>query len=120
MHRLQKVCCSLSAMRRTFLEWRAAQARKGIEGLSDLTLLALLLICSLFVSLSGLALKEIWPTYDQLLHYLPLMPIKIRLLVGLMGIAPLCLFAWVVIITPIVKALSDEFIRRFKVKPSAP
>lgn len=119
MQHLRKIYLSLYQAGTRFLKWRAAQAAKGIEGIPDFVLFGMLFGFSLCASLSGLLLKEVWAPYEQVLHYWAILPTKIRLAVGLMSISLACLFAFVVFLTPIVKALSDEFIRRFKAKPGS-
>lgn len=74
----------------------------------------MLLGFSLFVSLSGLLLKDAWRPYNQVLGYWANLPIKIRLEVGLISTSLLCLFALLVLLTPVLKALSDELVRRLK------
>ena len=74
----------------------------------------MLLGFSLCVSLSGLLLKDAWRPFDQVLGYWPNLPIKNRLEVGLISISLLCLFAFVVLLTRVLKVLSDELVRRLK------
>jgi hypothetical protein len=59
-------------------------------------------------------LKDAWRPYNQVLGYWPNLPIKIRLELGLISISLLCLFALLVLLTPVLKALSDELLRRLK------
>jgi hypothetical protein len=91
---------------------RIERVKGGIEDLSDLALFTMLLGFSLCVSLSGLLLKDAWGPYNQVLGYWRVLPIEIRLEVGLISISLLCLFAFLVILTPVLKALSDELVRR--------
>jgi len=93
---------------------RIKRVNGGIERLSDLALFAMLLGFSLCVSLSGLLLKDAWRPFNQILGYWPNLPIKIRLEVGLISILLLCLFALLVLLTPVLKALSDELVLRLK------